>query len=870
MAGVTFLAFGNGSPDVFSTFAAIRTNSGSLAVGELIGAAGFITAVVSGSMALVRPFKVARKSFVRDVGFFIVAISFSMVFVANGSLELWECAAMVGFYVFYVITVVVWHWWLGQRRKRREQYAIARGFYVDAEGEGELDFEAEYRDEDEPRSTRRSARHPSLTELNDLERADEEREDFDELDEETERDKWMGELSRNMRITRTPIGERPNIFNPIRPSLVGALEFQSVLHSLRKSRNIQAHPLHTRRFSDDPIYTLAQQQVKKNSTASDPETASHAESSNDAAKISNPEPHRPSAAQQGDHGRGRAKSANAADLLGLSPATWHQRQRSRSNLSSPRPGSRFSDRDNLTVPGQSANGHTTPPQIQAPSPIVTVDPPPEDVGRDQSPAARPRSDTAELLTPPATQEVSESEDSPEDTLKLDDETRSRPQLRITPPTPNPNLVQSTTSSSTSRSSRARSPYRRSIFQEETIPSPESMFPVYPSALDAPPKPLRWWPYRLLVPPETILRTLFPTLTSWNEKTWLGKITGIVSAPSFFLLTITLPVVEPQADESMDETPTTTLTTDTHKPSRQGSSLFTPGPGSDSLARVAVSTEARTHQHTSPHRHPSQPAGAPELQETHPHAVVAPPREWNRWIVMVQCFTSPYLVVLSIWANFSDNRSPGSLVQPTLYTLVASSLALALLLLTTTPDQPPRWHFLLCFAGFVVSVTWISTIANEVVGVLKTIGVIFDISDAILGLTVFAVGNSMGDLVADITVARLGYPVMALSACFGGPMLNILLGIGLSGCYMVISRADHRHHKHPDTEFKFKPYKVEVSTTLLLSAVALLVTLCGLLIVVPLNKWMMDRRIGWGLVVLWVLATAGNLGVELSGLGETYG
>ena len=40
-AGVTFLAFGNGSPDVFSTFAALRGGTFSLAVGELIGAASF-------------------------------------------------------------------------------------------------------------------------------------------------------------------------------------------------------------------------------------------------------------------------------------------------------------------------------------------------------------------------------------------------------------------------------------------------------------------------------------------------------------------------------------------------------------------------------------------------------------------------------------------------------------------------------------------------------------------------------------------------------------------------------------------------------------------------------------------------------------
>lgn len=36
--------------------------------------------------------------------------------------------------------------------------------------------------------------------------------------------------------------------------------------------------------------------------------------------------------------------------------------------------------------------------------------------------------------------------------------------------------------------------------------------------------------------------------------------------------------------------------------------------------------------------------------------------------------------------------------------------------------------------------------------LQTIGHIFGLSDAILGLTVFAVGNSLGDLVANATVA----------------------------------------------------------------------------------------------------------------------
>src|SRR6267154_1072085 len=48
VAGVTFLAFGNGSPDLFATFSALRANAGSLAIGELLGAATFIVSCVVG------------------------------------------------------------------------------------------------------------------------------------------------------------------------------------------------------------------------------------------------------------------------------------------------------------------------------------------------------------------------------------------------------------------------------------------------------------------------------------------------------------------------------------------------------------------------------------------------------------------------------------------------------------------------------------------------------------------------------------------------------------------------------------------------------------------------------------------------------
>ncbi|KAG9841228.1 hypothetical protein KCU68_g8734, partial [Aureobasidium melanogenum] len=144
----------------------------------------------------------------------------------------------------------------------------------------------------------------------------------------------------------------------------------------------------------------------------------------------------------------------------------------------------------------------------------------------------------------------------------------------------------------------------------------------------------------------------------------------------------------------------------------------------------------------------------------------------------------------------------------------------------------------------------------------------NMSHAIMGLTIFAVGNSLGDLVADITVARLGYPIMALSACLGGPMLNILLGIGLSGSWILIRGAEHRHAKHPGKPIHFRTYEIQVGQTLIVSGVTLLVTLIGLLIAVPLNKWVLSRKIGWVLIGLWCISTTINVVLEVLGIGES--
>ncbi|CAF4403392.1 unnamed protein product, partial [Adineta steineri] len=77
-----------------------------------------------------------------------------------------------------------------------------------------------------------------------------------------------------------------------------------------------------------------------------------------------------------------------------------------------------------------------------------------------------------------------------------------------------------------------------------------------------------------------------------------------------------------------------------------------------------------------------------------------------------------------------------------------------------------------FLGFTVSVVWIYSVANEIVNLLTTFGIVFDISNTILGLTFLAWGNSLSDYVSNVVSARQGYPNMGISACYGGPLLSM--------------------------------------------------------------------------------------------------
>lgn len=98
-------------------------------------------------------------------------------------------------------------------------------------------------------------------------------------------------------------------------------------------------------------------------------------------------------------------------------------------------------------------------------------------------------------------------------------------------------------------------------------------------------------------------------------------------------------------------------------------------------------------------------------------------------------------------------------------------------------------------GIVNSILFISLIANTLIELMELYQKLTGISKAILGLTIFAWGNSLSDLLTNIAMCRLylkvpnkdhiemiatKFFVISFQSCLGGVMLNSMIGIGLSG------------------------------------------------------------------------------------------
>ncbi|KAJ7284942.1 Sodium/calcium exchanger protein-domain-containing protein [Mycena rebaudengoi] len=637
VAGVTFLAFGNGSPDVFSTFSAMKAESGSLAIGELLGAASFIISCVVGSMAIIKPFAVPRFPFLRDVGFFTLAVVLLLVILWDHHIRLWEAGIMIALYVFYVGIVVVGSWLDRRQERRRAHEAMIRSEYDD---------------------------------------------------------------------TISPSHERYTDFPDASSSQTPS---PSALSPTPRARAISA-PGPPRLLTDLP-----------------------------------PRPHSRSPSPAGSPSYAAMPSFSLVGALEFRQVVAELQQEAA--------GSTLNIFDSPFTPY--AGGHYHSIRSRSRTLSREVDPWDAALGVPLDERTRPR-----LVVTEEPEGISEGS-----TAGIDHSRgNSVPSISRTPASP-------TVSDVDTESQNYQPPTRRQ---------------------------------RVLYVVGNIYRTLFPSLHHFRSKTVLGQIASVFAAPAVMLLTLTLPVVV------------------TPYESRHHSHEKTPGQ-EDNLIDFEEEGVERI-------------LIAEEEVEEEMHGM-----PFNKWLTAVQCICGPLFCAAVLFGGNSYQ------IWAMVSAAIAGFVASILVVMYANHGTNPAFRMTRCSMGFLVAVVWIMAIADEVVKVLQTFGFIFGLSDAIIGLTIFAVGNSLADLVANMSVAVFA-PIMGFSACFGGPMLNILLGVGISGSYIIHQTAT--------------PYTLQFGNTLLVSTCGLLLLLGATLIVVPLNGYFLTRTWGIILIASYAVIMSINVVVEI--------
>jgi sodium/potassium/calcium exchanger 6 len=215
----------------------------------------------------------------------------------------------------------------------------------------------------------------------------------------------------------------------------------------------------------------------------------------------------------------------------------------------------------------------------------------------------------------------------------------------------------------------------------------------------------------------------------------------------------------------------------------------------------------------------------------------PSRKWNRYgysislpagVAVMYLALDKYSVFgkFSVWLSFTITMS------------ITTVLGI-LVFVFSKFDEPPKFKPAFVPLSFLMSVVWIALVADQLVSVLQSMGIILGIPTFVLGATVLAWGNSVGDLVADIVMAQKGFPGSALSAAYGGPMMNMLIGMGVGLTVRCAATFP-------------APVAVEASKSFLMTGGFLFVCLYGTLIVLWIRKFVLDWWWGVVLVALYLL------------------
>jgi len=151
---------------------------------------------------------------------------------------------------------------------------------------------------------------------------------------------------------------------------------------------------------------------------------------------------------------------------------------------------------------------------------------------------------------------------------------------------------------------------------------------------------------------------------------------------------------------------------------------------------------------------------------------------------------------------------------------------------TIPDAREEKYAKFFWASFVISILYIAGISFAMVTLATRCGCIAGINAVVMGETVLAAGTSIPDALGSVIAARSGMGDMAVSNALGSNVFDICLGLGIP--WLIKSLIDGTYYVNDDK--------------LLIPVIVLFVTLVATLAAFALNKWKLNKPLGYTLLV----------------------
>lgn len=186
--------------------------------------------------------------------------------------------------------------------------------------------------------------------------------------------------------------------------------------------------------------------------------------------------------------------------------------------------------------------------------------------------------------------------------------------------------------------------------------------------------------------------------------------------------------------------------------------------------------------------------------------------------------------------------------------------------TKVTEPPTTIMFIFAIISFVLSISWIGFTCDIVVDLLTLLGQILSVPKAMLGFTLLAWGNCLGDMQANVAMTKKGFGEMAITGCMAGPIFNILMGLGLStfGALLADTENDYdgKAHELPfsvfDEDHKINPKSVVPLGLMIGQFISLVIVFINAV----LNDYHISKKLALVNMIFYFTVLVGLLGYTL--------